>query len=143
MHKTVVLNPFTLDVDAHALSHGISFPEASLTVQADAEQADINYIVKQFGLTGMLPYGRQAVTDVDFTDMPTDYHTALNLIHEADSYFMQFPADARSRFDNDAGKFLSFINDSANYEEAVSLGFISKPDSTPEVSSAVESVEQA
>ncbi|AXH77730.1 MAG: internal scaffolding protein [Microviridae sp.] len=129
--KTNVINPFTLDLDAHALEHGISFPEPSLTVQADKEQADINNIVKQFGVTNMLPYGKQAFTGEDFTDLPTDYHTAMNIVRDSDDYFMQFPANIRSRFDNDAGKLLDFINDSSNYDEAVKLGFIQAPQQAP------------
>lgn len=122
-----VLNPFTLESDAHSLSHGISFVDESLTVQADAAQADINQIVKQFGLTQELPYGNAVPSYDDFSDFPTDYHQAMNYIKASDDLFMQYPADVRSRFSNDAGNFLHFLSNSENRDEAIALGFIDAP----------------
>lgn len=129
--KTLVLNPFNLDADAHTREHSISFPDESLTVQADKDQADINNIVRQFGLTHELPYGQQIPVFDDFTDAPNDYHAAMNFVIAADDAFMELPAEQRSRFDNDAGKFLQFVSDDSNYDEAVKLGFVPKRPSPP------------
>lgn len=124
MTKTLVLNPFTLDPDDHSNAHGISFPEPSLTVQADVEQSDINFIVRQFGLTHELPYGLQVPEFTDFSDAPNDYHAAMNFIREADAGFMTMPADVRSRFQNDAGQFLDFVSSPDNYQDAIALGLV-------------------
>lgn len=130
--KISVLNPFTLDPDAHSLSHGYENKEPSLTVQADAAAADINNIVKQFGLTGGLPYGNLQPIYDDFSEYPTDYHTALNFVLEADSKFMEFPADVRSRFDNDPGNFITALNDVNQRPLFEELGFIpAKPVESP------------
>lgn len=124
MSKILVLNPFTLDPDVHALTHSLACEDLSLTVQADAEQSDINYIVRQFGVTKELPYGNDVPAYGDFSDAPNDYHQALNFIRASDDAFMELPASLRSRFENDAGSFLDFLADDNNYPEAISLGLV-------------------
>ncbi|WNK14487.1 MAG: internal scaffolding protein [Microvirus sp.] len=119
-----VLNPFNLDLDAHSNAHGLSCPEESLTVQADLEQSDINYIVRVFGVTKQLPFGNDIPFYDDVTDIPTDYHSALNQIIASDAAFMQLDAIVRAKFSNDPGLFLDFINDESNYDEASSLGLV-------------------
>lgn len=127
MSKFQILNPFTLDSDAHALFHGLKCEDESLTKQADAQQADINYIVAQFGLTQELPYGNEVPEFADYSDYPTDYHSAINFVKDADNLFMQYPADVRTRFKNDAGLFLDFLTNPDNRDEATKLGFIDTP----------------
>lgn len=122
--SVTVLNPFTIDADKHSKAHGLKFDDPSLTVQADAEQADINTIVRKFGVTGMLPYGNLQPVYDDFTDYPTDYHTAMNLIRGADSAFMDLPAEVRSAFNNDAGLFLDAVQDPSQYDRLSSLGLV-------------------
>lgn len=131
MSKPIVLNPFTIDLDSHSSSHGSVNNEPSLTVQADVEQSDINNIVRQFGITHELPYGVAVPTFDDFSDAPNDYHQAMNFIREANSTFMEFPAELRARFDNDAGSFLDFVNEPSNYDEAISLGLVPPKDIQP------------
>lgn len=124
MSKLLVLNPFTLDSDSHSFNHGLKCEDVSLTVQSDAEEADINTIVRKFGITHQLPYGNQVPAYIDYSDIPNDYHAAMNFIRDSDSHFMDLPSNLRSRFDNDAGKFLEFVSNSANREEAVKLGLV-------------------
>lgn len=140
MSKILVLNPFSLDSDAHSLQHSIEFLDDSLTVQADAQQADINFIVKQFGLTSELPYGLSVPEYADYSDIPSDYHAALNFVRDSDEAFLTMPADVRSRFDNDAGNFLAFVSDSSNIEEATNLGIVIPRPSTPPASDAGGSI---
>lgn len=132
MSKVLVRNPFLLDADAHSLASALECKDPSLTVQSDKDQADINNIVKQFGLTGGLPYGEHEPIYDDFTQFPYDYHEAMNAIRDADDAFMQLPAQLRTRFANDAGQFLDFIGDAGNYDEAVSLGLLLPKDAVPE-----------
>lgn len=129
--KTTVLNPFTLDPLEHSNQHGIEFLDEHLTVQDDVEASDINTIVRIFGVTGEVPHGRIAALTGDFTDLPTDYHTAQNLVLEAQNIFMELPSQQRDRFQNDPGQFLDFIHNSSNYDEAVKLGFIPPKENPP------------
>lgn len=130
--KRVILNPNTLDLAIHSANHGISFPDESLTVQSELEQSDINTIVRNFGITHQLPYGNDIPRYDDFTNAPSDYHQAANFIAETDALFLEYPAEIRARFDNDPGKFLNFVSDDSNYDEAITLGLVpQRPDNPP------------
>lgn len=122
-----VLNPFTIDSDSHSSAHSIEFKDDSLTVQADLQQSDINFIVRQFGLTHELPYGMQVPVFADYSGIPNDFHAAMQYVADSEAAFMQFPAEIRARFNNDPGKLLAFIGDPNNTDEAVSLGLASRP----------------
>lgn len=137
--KVTVLNPFTLDPDVHSLDHGIKFDDPSLTVQADAEQADINYIVKQFGVTGGLPYGKAQPFYDDVTDFPVDYHSAMNHIRQADELFLELPATVRAEFDNDAGNFLNALSDPSKADRLRELGVLLPASAAPNTPASPES----
>jgi len=128
--KIEVLNPFTLDADKHSLSHSIYFDpdeDPSLTKQADLETSDINYIVDQYIKNDVLPYGVKIPEYIDYSNVPNDFHAAQQFMLDANDLFMEYPADVRSRFDNDPGKFLEYFRDDANREEAIRMGFIDTP----------------
>lgn len=93
----------------------------SLTQQSGKDDADINVIVKRFGVTGVLPQNVRTPLNIDF-DGIFDYRTALDTMRAADAAFMQMPADVRTRFGNDAGLFVDFCSDPANLEECRKLG---------------------
>lgn len=124
MNKIIVLNPFTIDPDEHAQKHSIIFEDESLTRQSEVEQSDINNIVKQFGLTKQLPYGNAVPFYDDISNIPTDYHTAQQVIETLDSSFMELPAEMRYEFKNDPQNLLMFLNDDSNRQKAIQLGLI-------------------
>lgn len=95
----------------------------SLAKQSFAEEADINTIVRRFGLTGQLPVGVRMPTYGDFLDVP-DYHQAMNAIVAANEAFAAMPAEVRYRFNNDPGRFVEFCSNEANRDEAVKLGLV-------------------
>lgn len=142
MNKIEVRAPFAYDSDAVSYSSGLECKDVSLTVQADAEDADINTIVRRFGLTGELPQGVAIPMSGDFSHA-SDYHTSMNAVLAAKEAFMQFPADVRRRFNDDPGNLIAFAEDPANYDEAVKLGLaVARPASTvvsePAASSPVQ-----
>lgn len=94
------------------------------TKQADKESCDINYILDRFERTGELPVSSGASGMYgDFADVP-DYLESLNIVRSAEAQFMALPAKLRDRFENDPAKFLAFVGDNKNYDEAVKLGLI-------------------
>ena len=117
---------YNYDTDEASNASAIHFPEPTLCVQSQAEDTDINTIVRRFGLTGELPQGVRSPTYGDFVGT-TDYTTALALIQEADEAFYSMPADVRSRFNNQPAAFLDFIDNPLNHDEAISLGLVFKP----------------
>lgn len=101
---------------------GLKFLDKSRTVQADAKEADINFIVKRFGITGELPQNLEYITEADLVDVPDTYQAHMDILLKAQSQFMEMPADVRSRFANDPGRFLTFVSDPANLDEMRKLG---------------------
>ena len=124
--KTVVRAPFNYDADAVSASVVIECVDESLADQSQLEDSDINVLVRRFGVTGQMPVIERLPMQSDFV-RPMDYHTALNAIIAADDAFMELPADLRSRFDHDAGKFVAFCSDEANRDELIKLGLVPKP----------------
>lgn len=108
--------------DMHpSLDAVLACEDESLTVQADAVDADINVIVKRFMRTGILPQVERPPLDGDFSNVG-DYHEAMNLIRAADESFMRLDAAVRTRFDNDPGKFVAFCSDEKNLDEMRKMG---------------------
>lgn len=95
----------------------------SRTQQHFAEEVDINTIVKRFGLTGELPKDVPMVLQGDFTNV-VDFQSAMDMVVQARESFDAQPASVRARFDNDPQKFLSFVSDRDNLDEAIKLGLV-------------------
>lgn len=100
----------------------------SLTQQSQAEDADINTIVRRFGLTGTVPLNHRLPQEGDFTGI-TDYNTAMQAIARANTNFNVYPPNIRARFDNDPAKFVAFCEDKNNLPELRKLGLA--PEETP------------
>jgi len=78
-----------------------------LTVQASKEEADINTLVRRFGLTGQMPQNVRVPLSGDFTDA-LDFRDSLHAIMEAEKSFAALPAEVRRRFGNDPAEFVDF-----------------------------------
>lgn len=105
----------------NAAKSAITCEDESLTVQSQAEEADINTIVRRFGITGHMPVGVRVPSYGDF-EVVDDYRSALHALREAEESFAKMPADVRSRFDNDPGRFVEFCSDVDNLAEMRKLG---------------------
>lgn len=98
-----------------------------LTEQHHTKDADINTIVRRFGITdGAIP---PAVLDPkyygDFSDV-VDFKTSLERVRQAEENFRSLPADIRNRFNNDPTRLYQWVTDEANADAAVELGLLSK-----------------
>lgn len=126
-----VRSALAYDGDQASLINGVDFTETvSLTQQQFAEDADINTIVRRFGLIGTLPESWSSPQSGDFSGI-SDFHEALNLVTSAQQSFMEVPAELRARFNNDPGRLLNFLDDDSNKEEAIKLGLVNKPVEVP------------
>lgn len=96
------------------------------TRQDMADDADINVIVKRFGLTGQLPVVRPKIPlEADFRDAGDfDLGSALRFVRQADAAFMAYPAEIRAKFDNDPSLFVAFVENPRNKEECIRLGIL-------------------
>lgn len=113
---------YNYDRDAASNESSLHCKDPSLAQQGDKEDADINVLVKRFGVTGTMPQlNREALDPNQFHEI-TDFHQAVNAIKDATHEFMKMPADIRRRFQNDPHEFLAFVHDDKNREEADRLG---------------------
>lgn len=110
---------------------GLECRDKSLAIQSAKDEADINVIVKRFGLTGQVPQGFRIPTYQDFLDAPDDYRGALHAVREAESSFMRLPAAIRARFQNDPHLFVSFCSDPSNLADLREMGLAPKAPSEP------------
>lgn len=109
--------------DKRSDAFGLVFRDASRAKQSFKEEADINTIVRRFGVTGELPSGVRVPSYGDFSGV-SDFHSAMNVVAQANEAFDAMPAAVRKRFDHDPGKFLDFVADRKNLEEAARLGIV-------------------
>lgn len=131
---------FNYDTDAASNESALLCLDESLAVQSEAEEADINTIVKRFGLGVPLPTGVVMPVYGDFTGI-SDYQSALNLINQANDGFMSFPADVRARFDNNPANMIAFLENDANRDEASKLGLLVTPSPAVNVAPATETTD--
>lgn len=97
------------------------------TVQQQHKDAvNANRIVEKFERTGLMPPIRSGGVYGDVSEIG-DYQAAIEQVARAEEAFMELPAKVRDRFDNDPGKFLEFVGEPANKDEAVKLGLIEAP----------------
>ncbi|WNK14135.1 MAG: internal scaffolding protein [Microvirus sp.] len=115
---------------------GLECLEDPLTQQQFVEEADINTLVRRFGLDKqpmpVAPFDPSHYGD--FSNVP-DLRTALDLVNDAKNRFMELPPKLRARFHNAPGELWEFVNDPENADEAVRLGLLGRfqPETLPAV----------
>lgn len=91
-----------------------------------AADCDMKVIMERFLKTGTVPQiSPERMSFIDATSAE-DYDRSLQLVIDAESSFNDLPSKIRNKFDNDPSKFLSFMNDDKNLDEAVELGLVKR-----------------
>lgn len=116
-----IRSPHNYDREEARKECTIVCPEKGRTQQHQKKDADINQIVKRFGLTGQLPTDVRIPRYGDFTSVGT-YQEALNAVKAAQASFMQMPPEIRAKFQNNPELFVQFCSDPANLEEMRKMG---------------------
>jgi len=103
--------------------------------QSFKDECDINRIMKQFQVTGVVEHVRQAQARYfDATAVP-DFKTSMEAVVDAisrgEELFASLPAKVRRQFGNDATTFLDFAADAANEGELRELGILPVPSPLP------------
>ena len=123
MKTPFLRTPYNYDTNAASNESALHCEDASLAQQHFKDETDINNILRQFNITGLLPEAPLSPRYGDFTGI-VDYHTALNAVIAAEDGFMALPADLRARFQNDPEQLIEFLNDESNKDEAIKLGLL-------------------
>ena len=110
--------------------------QPSMTIQSAADETDINVMMARYQKTGSF-HGSTNMPSVrpefaDFADVP-QYHDAMSVILHAHENFAALPAKIRDRFGNDPSQLLAFLADSANKDEAISMGLVNAPVVTEDI----------
>lgn len=127
-----VRSAYNYDMDAASEASGLCCMDETLTQQSFKEECDINTIVRNFGVTGQLPEGVHAMPLPSDFQETMDYRESLHVIMEADKAFHAYPAELRARFMNDPARFIEFVNNPDNAEEARKWGLLREKDKAPE-----------
>jgi phage internal scaffolding protein len=121
--------PYNYDTIAASNESGLHCEDATLTQQHFKDETDINNILRQFNITGLLPENKLSPRYGDFTGI-SDYQSALNAVIAAESEFDALPAQIRARFNNNPEELIQFLENDKNYDEAVKLGLVEKPEAS-------------
>lgn len=95
--------------------------QKSIVDQSAKDQCDLNKLLRGYNRSQIPPI---PVVDDVINLVGVDYSDMLIAVTEARNSFLNLPSNIRSRFKNDPQLLMEFVSDSANYDEAVSLGLI-------------------
>ena len=95
-----------------------------ITKQEHKDECDINNILKQYQLTGIVSHitGQQPVFE-DLPDAP-DYQQALNTLMDAETAFSALPSMVRDFFQNDPHAFLEAFNRTELHDKLREFGLM-------------------
>lgn len=109
---------------------GLACNDGTRTVQHHKDDADLNKIVRDFGVTGKMPAPVRVPTYGDFTEV-TDYQSAFEAVANAEKSFNQLPSQLREKLKHDPQRFLEYAADPRNLEEMRSMGMITQTEPPP------------
>ena len=114
---------YNYDTNAASNESGLDCEDPSLAQQHFKDECDINNILRQFNITGLLPETPLSPRYGDFTGI-NDYQSALNAVIAAEDGFMTLPADIRASFGNDPEQLINFLDNPENKDKAIALGLV-------------------
>lgn len=117
--------PYNYDTIAASNESALDCEDPSLAQQHFKDECDINNILRQFNITGLLPESPLSPRYGDFTGIH-DYQSALNAVIAAEDGFMTLPAELRASFGNDPEQLIEFLDNPANLDKAIQLGLVNK-----------------
>lgn len=101
----------------------ISFTGKGRTKQEFKDESDINQIMARYMRTGNLDNVTTRLPQ--FVDVDgSDFQQAMLVVAESKSMFQELPANIRTQFENDPGKFLDFVHDPKNRAEMAEMGLL-------------------
>lgn len=106
--------------------------DPSRTIQSGKDDADINVIVRRFGVTGQLPPVLRMPSYGDFMGV-NDFQSAMNVVRASEEAFMELPSAVRAKFGNSPQAFLDFASNPDNIDELRKMGLANpkKDDTLP------------
>lgn len=106
---------------------GLRFPKPSLAKQSFRDECNINLIMRKYEKDGLIKHLNNHEGRYEDYIPHDGYHNALNQILEAETMFNKIPSKIRAVFQNDAEKFLEFVQNPENTDEMVEMGLARRP----------------
>jgi len=101
------------------------------TKQSFADECDINKIMAKYQKTGAIAHFNRHQPEYGFATS-LDLAESMRIVTKANEMFADLPSSVRSKFNNQPGEFLDFVQDPDNASEMVELGLTNpKPESAP------------
>jgi len=125
-----VRSPYNYDMDAATVEHGTVVDGEDRTIQSGKDDADINVIVRRFGVSGVVPQTVRAPMSGDFTSFK-DFQTAVNAVVNAEDSFLKMPAELRASLSHDPAKFVAWCSDDENRDEMKKYGLLRPGEEPP------------
>jgi len=110
-----------------SISFSLSFPTLGRTKQQFKDECDVNLLMARYLKTGILDGSDPTTARYMDVSAPFTFHEAMNFVSEATGQFYDLPSTIRSRFGNDPGELLAFLDNPYNQQEAIALGLIRDP----------------
>ena len=104
--------------------------EPLITDQSSQKESDINNIMKQYGITGMLPNITIPGEYRDNSNTPT-LEAAYDIVNAANEAFFQLPPNIRKLMDNQPSQLENFIADPNNADLLKKHGILISKNEVP------------
>ncbi len=89
-----------------------------------SDECDVNRIMARFEKTGLIEHVNEHQGQYGDYSEVQDYQSSLDQVMGAKAMFASLPADLRTMFDNDPGKFLDFATNPENAQEMREMGLL-------------------
>jgi len=119
-----------LDLKAWSDKHALACLDPSLAVQSQKDEADINTIVRNFGVTGRVPVAARLPEYGDFSGL-SDYREAIEAVRQAEAEFLKVPSAIRAEFNHDPAAFADFCINPDNLPKLREWGLAPTPPAEP------------
>lgn len=100
--------------------------ETKFVDQSEADRCSLKFQLERFGMDGLIQKLEQTKAQFGYADtrLTKNFEQLANSMADANSYFMQLPAEVRKQFGHDPVKFYSEIE--KNPQNMFEQGFISE-----------------
>jgi len=98
--------------------------QKSRTKQSFIEETDVNTIMGRWRRTGVIEHLAKAEPRYGDFDTADDYLSAMQKVKDADSAFLELPAEVRAAVGNNPQGLLAYLADPANLERSRELGLV-------------------
>lgn len=120
------IRSWSYDRSEVSIDTGLLCSDPSRAIQSQKAEADINNIVKAFGVTGRLPESVRLPSFGDFTGV-SDYREAIEAVRAAEASFLTIPSEIRREFENSPQLFMEFCSNPSNLPKLREWGLAPTP----------------